>query len=234
MKKFNINEFIWFIILFLLWCTVFMLYKTGLLYSYVNSKSEKLIVVALVFLGLLCAVQCLRIFTFPTRENIKMGNFIFIFALLLILANRGSYISSFIEIQGITLIENTEEHHSHGGDESLLEEGKVVINNNIHEFLHKYYEHGDKYNGKEVEIEGLVYKPKEIEGGFIIARQEINCCAADAENLGIICKGDIDIPEDYWVKVEGTLESENIKFREQKGTVPVIKINKVTSIKKNG
>lgn len=232
MKKFNINEFIWFIILALLWLTVFVIYKSSLIYNYVSNKSEKLILIALVVLAVICINQLIRSFSFPTRENIKFGNFIFILALVLILSNKGKYVSSFIEIKGITLIENNEEGHNRGSEESLARNEKIDIKDNLHEFLHVFNDEEEKLKGKKIEIEGIVYKPNDLNDGFIIAKQEINCCAADAENIGIICKGKTEIRQDELVKVEGILESGNIEFRDQKGKAPIIKVNKITIINK--
>lgn len=60
-------------------------------------------------------------------------------------------------------------------------------------------------DGKEVAVEGLVYKIKGEKTRFIIVRFLITCCAADATPLGITvnyAKAD-ELKQDTWIKVYG-------------------------------
>lgn len=234
MKKFNINEFIWFITLILLWCTIFFLYKSSMIYNYVNVRSDKFIIAALVVLGIICLVQMTKIVTFPTRQNIKVGNFIFILALILILINKGEYTSSFIEFRGITLVgsKQEEEHHEHKG-ECFHKNNNIRIQDNLHEFIQEYNENPQTFEGKDIEIDGLLYMPKELKGSFIIAKQEMNCCAADAVNIGIVCKGEVKYNKDSWIKVKGKITKGSIDLKNQSGVVPVIEVKEVYNIDKN-
>lgn len=231
MKKFNINEFIWFVILALLWLTIFLIYKSSLIYNYVGNKSEKLILIALLLLGAICINQLIRSFSFPTRENIKFGNFVFILCLILILSNKGKYVASFIDIKGITLVENTEEGHNRGSEEFWAKKENIEIKDNLHDFIHAFNDEDEKLKGKRISVEGTVYKSKDLDGAFIIAKQEINCCAADAQNIGILCKSQLNIKQGELVRVDGILDGANIEFRDQKGKAPIINVDKVTIIK---
>jgi len=59
--------------------------------------------------------------------------------------------------------------------------------------------------GKEVAVEGLVYKVKGAKDTFILVRFLITCCAADATPLGINIKYEKqnELKQDKWVKVYG-------------------------------
>lgn len=69
----------------------------------------------------------------------------------------------------------------------------------------------DKYEGKEIEITGFVYKDKDLEENqFVIGRYLMVCCAADMQIAGIRC--DTNNLEPYgnntWVKVRGKIKKD--------------------------
>lgn len=68
-----------------------------------------------------------------------------------------------------------------------------------------------KYEGKEIDITGFVYKDKDLkQNQFIIGRYMMICCAADMQIAGIICDsnnlGTYD--NDTWVKVRGKIKKD--------------------------
>jgi putative membrane protein len=54
---------------------------------------------------------------------------------------------------------------------------------------------------------GFVYRdPRFAENQFMVARFTITCCVADALAIGLVTEADdaADLPDDSWVRVEGT------------------------------
>ncbi|MCE5219796.1 MAG: TIGR03943 family protein [Clostridium sp.] len=69
----------------------------------------------------------------------------------------------------------------------------------------------DKYDGKEIEITGFVYKDKDLkENEFIIGRFMMVCCAADMQIAGMRCEGNNleSYDNDTWIKVKGKIKKD--------------------------
>ncbi|EHJ02357.1 protein of unknown function DUF1980 [Clostridium sp. DL-VIII] len=69
----------------------------------------------------------------------------------------------------------------------------------------------DKYDGKEIEITGFVYKDKNLkENDFIIGRFMMVCCAADMQVAGIRCDSNNleSYSSDTWVKIKGKIKKD--------------------------
>lgn len=69
----------------------------------------------------------------------------------------------------------------------------------------------DKYDGKEIEITGFVYRDKSLkESEFIIVRFMMVCCAADMQVAGIRCDSNNlgSYSNDTWVKVKGKIRKD--------------------------
>ena len=63
----------------------------------------------------------------------------------------------------------------------------------------------EEINGKDVSVEGFVYKQNNEKQGFMLVRFLITCCAADATPLGveIVYQNSEQLKQDEWVKVYG-------------------------------
>lgn len=84
-----------------------------------------------------------------------------------------------------------------------------------------------KYKGTKIVIDGFIYKEDTLEKDeFIIARLMMACCAADSQVIGLVCKypDTLNLKQNTWFKVEGILDFKN--------NVPIILVNKLTSIPK--
>lgn len=69
----------------------------------------------------------------------------------------------------------------------------------------------DKYDGKEIEITGFVYRDKNLkENEFIIGRFMMVCCAADMQIAGIRCDGNNlkSYSNDTWIKIQGKIKKD--------------------------
>lgn len=94
--------------------------------------------------------------------------------------------------------------------------------------LNELYEKIDDYVGKEVEIEGFVYKEDRFGDKFIISRSLMVCCAADTQVVGLMCdyNDSKSLKQNSWFKVVGTIE----KYTFEDKIVPLIKISSLSPI----
>ncbi len=88
------------------------------------------------------------------------------------------------------------------------------------------------YQGKEVNLNGFIFKPQILpEGYFLISRFVIRCCAADATPVGIIVKSadwELTYSENTWINLTGNFEIENFNNQENLIVIP----KKITLIEK--
>lgn len=99
-------------------------------------------------------------------------------------------------------------------DKKELDIKNNIIEVNLQNFVFSLDEilgNPDKYAGKDIEIEGFVYRDKDLKKNeFIISRFMMVCCAADMQIAGIKC--DINNLESYsndtWVKVKGKIKKD--------------------------
>lgn len=80
--------------------------------------------------------------------------------------------------------------------------------------LDEIIENVDKYDGKEIEISGFVYKDKNLkENEYIIGRFMMFCCAADMQIVGIRCNSNNleSYSSDTWIKLKGKIKKDTFK-----------------------
>ncbi|MFA5168905.1 MAG: TIGR03943 family protein, partial [Candidatus Omnitrophota bacterium] len=130
--------------------------------------------------------------------------------------------------------------HEDGSVEMQKEESGVVryetagfleLNDDIYDRL-------DLYEGKKSEITGYVYRRNDFQPNqFVVARGYVRCClACGAVPVGPLCEWDRapELANDTWVKVEGIITREYFKddYYEEKGDIPLIKVEKVVRVSK--
>ncbi|EKQ57225.1 MULTISPECIES: TIGR03943 family protein [unclassified Clostridium] len=102
-------------------------------------------------------------------------------------------------------------------DDNLYRKNNVIevdANNFLHS-INKLIEKADKYEGKEIEITGFVYKDKKLKDNeFIIGRFVMACCAADLQVVGIKCDSNNleTYDKDTWIKIKGKLKTETVNY----------------------
>lgn len=93
-----------------------------------------------------------------------------------------------------------------------IENNVIQINQRNFVFsLNELIQNPDKYDGKEIEITGFVYKDKNLkENEFVIGRFMMVCCAADMQIVGIRCDSNNleHYENDTWIKVKGKLKKD--------------------------
>lgn len=99
-------------------------------------------------------------------------------------------------------------------DKKELDIKNNVIQVNSKNFVYSLDEilgNPDKYEGKEIDLTGFVYKDEDLkQNQFIIGRYMMICCAADMQIAGITCDsnnlGNYD--NDTWIKVRGKIKKD--------------------------
>lgn len=91
----------------------------------------------------------------------------------------------------------------------LDKEGNIKINEeNYIDALSEIYSDIEKYKGKNIEIDGFVFRNDSMkQNQFLVARNVITCCIADAGLFGYLLESDNldNIPDNTWILVKGKL-----------------------------
>ncbi|MGL5379697.1 TIGR03943 family putative permease subunit [Clostridium sp.] len=203
MKKFNIDEFIWLIVLSLL--TLFLVYLVGSgnIYRILSMKIVKYMYFAIGLLAMLIIVQIGKVFTFNSRQDNSNKYLPLIFTLIV-----GAFLS-FNTFEKVDYIENAEGKFTLDINNEIIE-----ITNSNYYIINEIKENPDNYLGKKIMFTGFIYDINaEDDLLFTLAREEIQCCAADAVLLGLEAKGYKGIKEGTWIKAIGEIKKgENYTF----------------------
>ena len=215
MKRFNLDQFIWFLILMILSVTLTFMIFTGKMFMLIDSGRVISTSIMMIILYLLTIVQVSRIFTIPSRGGVRGGYvqyvlLIFILGTIMII----DIPKVSLEMKGVRLyhMEHGEEDghtHKHG---NLGTGDTIYINEeNFHDGIEELSAHVDKNIGKKIEIEGRYYKDEMYKDDFIITALSMNCCIADSEYLGILCnynnESGIKLENGSKIKIIGEISS---------------------------
>ncbi|WP_297518682.1 hypothetical protein [uncultured Clostridium sp.] len=215
MKRFNLDQFIWFCILAILSLVLTVMLFTGKMFLLIDGERILSTIIMLVILYLLTIVQISRVFTVPSREGVKCGYVQYILLIgILILVSVIDIPKTSLAMKGVKLYHSEHGHgekHNHTHT-ALDDNAKIVITSeNFHNGIEEMTGHANKYLGKEVEIEGIYYKDEKYPQSFIITQLNMNCCIADSEYLGILCEKEnlegIDLENGDKIKVIGKMSN---------------------------
>lgn len=241
MKRFNIDEFLWFIVLISLNIWLIYLIKSSKASFYIGNKITKYLYIAVFFITVISLFQFINIFTPKNINNIRVKTIPVIFAIIIGVVSL-NFSNTFKHIELNKELSHTVHEHSHEDHKKIdldekLEEEKSLKENNIiidetNAFLLKIInEKPENYISKNLEVHGFICKENYLnENQFIVGRLIMNCCAADAEAVGIICEGKIknNFRENENVCIKG-----NVKFSYVKGVdnkdfkVPVLSVSSI-------
>ena len=194
MKKFNIDELIWFIILILLDLSIIFLIRSGNITNFVSSDMIIYFYLSIIILSVFTVFQFGRIFTIKrrietTNKFIPLTFTLFIGVILLYLF---PLLKGNEDINKNLLLKN----HTDA----------IIINSENYDMLNKIEEHRDEYEGKNILFLGYIDKDENNSDFMIITRQMIKCCQADKEKIQIKVKGiEDDLEEGQWVNIYGKI-----------------------------
>ena len=194
MKKFNIDELIWFIILILLDLSIIFLIKSGNITNFVSSDMIIYFYLSIIILTIFALFQFSRIFTIKRR--IETTNKFIPLTFTLCIGVILLYIFPLLKQN-----ENT--------NENLLFKNHtdaIIINNDNYDIVNEIIQHKDEYEGKAILFLGYIDNTKESSDFIVISRQMIKCCQADKEKIQIKAKGiKDDLEEGQWINIYGRI-----------------------------
>lgn len=209
MRRFNLDELIWFILLLLLTTLWSYLILSGDIYALVNPRMVKYNYFAVVIFAILTIFQLSKIITFPSRID-RSNKFIpLIFTLFMSVAYLA--LNSGYAVNSSLLLNEDEVIFNYSGDYISIE------NDNSKHTLLKELDMTSEYIGETISIAGYIDRNENFpENTFLIARDEISCCLQDLITVGIFSKetssnfmDTTKIETGSWVKVIGTIKYEN-------------------------
>lgn len=227
MRRFNLNQFIWVILLGILIGSIGFLLISDKLFSLIVGSMKIYVVLTLIFLTLIFLIEIKDIFTVPSRGGIKKGYifFILLIATLVIVSNTDILRNSLI-MKGVVIEHKGHNHNKNHNHKLSFERDNILINKeNFHSSVEAILENTEDYKTMPITVEGLLYNEKVEVGDFFITQVDMNCCMADSKFLGITCVGSInsEFKTGDYVRVKGTLNVTEYKGEK----IPVIYINQL-------
>ena len=193
MKKFNMDEFLWFMIQLILIILMIYLKVSGKITYFISSKMMIYFSISIVILILYTLAQVSKIFTVRSRNYItdKFYPIMFVIALCTVF---------------LYIMPNYKNIKASANNESMLNEksydGMIEVTNENYEMLYDI----DKYDNSIIEIVGFVYK-KNNDNEIILGREVVSCCQSDKSLIEIKVKGINNIKKGQWIKVIGKVNS---------------------------
>ncbi len=191
MRKFNVEEFIWLLILILLTTYIGYLILSGEVYNYLSVKTAKNLYIVLVILPILIIVQAMKVVSFNSRVDTSFKFMPIIFTLI---------IGILLLLRGYMYKDS---HNNLTSFNNLFAKDAIEINHETHHILEDLEGDGEEHLNKYIIFTGFVYK---YEGEkFILGREEMNCCAADSYIIGVKTLAKDKFKEGQWIKVLGKI-----------------------------
>lgn len=194
MKKFNIDELIWFIILVSLSLSLVFLIRSGKITNFVGSDMIIYFYLSIIILSVFAIFQFGRIFTIKRRVETTNKYIPLTFTLCVGVV----LLYVFPLLKGNTDI----------NEELLLKNNAdaIIINSENYSILNEIVENKEEYEGKKIVFLGYIDKIKENSDFTIIARQTVKCCQADKEKIQIKAKGlESNLEEGQWINICGKI-----------------------------
>lgn len=238
MKKFNLNELIWFLILLSLSLSLANLIYTKRIFSFIHPNMVKYMYFALAALIILDFFQLKKIFTIEKNEKIKYSYLLFIILLISIpLVKTYAINSNMANLKGYKCFKsNNSDCFSLNSLQNTDSKEKIEIDEeNFVRTFEEIANNLEHYEGREIVVEGFVYKNAAFEKEqFLLSRPVMNCCAADAEIYGILCDYDKadELQKDSWVRVEATIHNIISKDDEEVFNSPLLEVTLIEKVEK--
>ena len=191
MKKFNIDELIWFIILVLLSLSLVFLIRSGNITNFVGSDMIIYFYLSIIILSIFAMFQFGRIFTIKRRVEITNRYIPLTFTLCIGVV----LLYVFPLLKGNTDI----------NEELLLKNhaDAIIINSENYSILNEIIENKEEYEGKKIVFLGYIDKVSEKSEFTIIARQTVKGLEANLqEGQWINICGKICFSDEFYILVE--------------------------------
>lgn len=242
MKRFNVNEWIWFAILLGFSYYIYDLIATEKIAVFIHPKMMKYVYFSLFVFMLLSVFQIRRLFQRNNQGPVKLGYILFVIPLILGFGVNPQGISSDVAAKkGVTINQGKGSISIQKGQPEIsdfIQDGMIVFDDaNFAYVLEAMMKDIDKYKGNKVLITGFVFREDDFdEKEFVVGRMLMTCCAADSQVVGLLSRWEdtTTLNKDQWVRVIGTIDVTNFydKYLGQEHEVAIIQVEKVEPIEK--
>jgi len=242
LKRFNFDEFLWFIVLILLNLSIIYLVFTEKISFYIGNNMIKYCYITILMISIIAIFQFKNIFTSTGSSKLKTKLIPIMLALVIGVISiykqetfkhnelnnelRASKTSS-IDIK--YLYEHELDSNLSKDENSKKETLKINEHNPM--VLEDIRLSPEKYIGRKLEVDGFVCKESYLnKNQFIMGRIVVTCCAADSKIVGIIGEYDkvYNLHENEKILAFGKVGSSIIKDNNNiSHTVPVLVIEKI-------
>ena len=226
MRRFNFDEFLWFMILILLDLSMIYLVFTGKINFYIGSNMIKYSYITIIMISIITVFQIKNIFTPKGSLNIKIKLMPIILVLIIGVISINKQQTFLHSELNVEILENKTsvidrkslyEHEFEYNFNKIKIDGKEEIiridaDNPI--LIDDIRINPEKYIGKKLEIHGFVCKENYLnKNQIIIGRIITTCCAADSKIVGIVGEYEkaYSLNENDKIKVVGKVGSSIIK-----------------------
>jgi putative membrane protein len=231
MRRFNLDEFLCFVVFVLLDIWIFYLAYTGKIDFYIGKKMLKYIYITVVMLSIIAFFQIQKIFTLQRNSKLKLKLLPIILTIILGIISinkqetfKHNQLNNEIKESNLSNID-MKYLYEHEIDYDIIQEQNnkkeiLIINEDNPMLLEDIRVNSKKYIGRKLEIHGFICKENYLnKNQFIIGRLVMNCCAADSRVIGIV--GEYD-------KVNNIYENEKIIANGNIGITTIKDNNNVT------
>ena len=242
LKRFNINEFLWFIILLGFASYFFYLFISGNIEIFIHPRMKKYAIFAFIVFCVLAYFQIDSFFSsHDDNHRIKKGYLIFLIPIFLgFVINPKGLDPSIANKKGLRLVgptgENISIFRNNENDKKENKDGVIEVNEkNYLKIVEDMESNLKAYKGKRIVISGFVFKEGSFnKDEFVIARMLVSCCAADSEVIGLMCKWEDSnkLKDDKWVRIEGVIDSTIYKDGKGESIIPAVLVDKIENIDK--
>lgn len=194
MRKFNVDEFIWLLILILSTMFVGYLMASGYIYQFLSVRSANNLYLTLIIFPILIIVQLFKVITFNSKRDNSLRYLPIILTLMVGIS---------IVLKNYSLSENFD-INNHKFKSSIANKA-IEISYENHHIIEDINKDGKDFLGKYIIFTGFVYRNEENKK-FILAREEMNCCVADSVVVGIDSFCEDNLKEGQWIKALGKID----------------------------
>lgn len=223
MKKFNMDELIWFIVLTLINASIIYLVYTSKISFYIGEKMVKYMYATIIILCILTIFQIKNIFT--TKSSLSLTVKILPIILSLIIGYIA--VTNQSQIVHSELFDNILKKSDQIVTYDISLNQKIVIDDDNIDMLDDIKSNQNKYSGKTVVFDGFVCKEQYLKNNqFLIGRVVITCCGADSKIVGFLVQYDKcnELNENDNIRIEGKIDYTTIYDINGKSyVVPIIK-----------
>lgn len=198
MKKFNVDELIWFIILVLSSFSIIFLIESGNITNFVGKDMIIYFYISTVVLAVFAIFQFQRIFTIKRRSEVTNKFIPLTFTLFIgvVLLYVFPMMKTYSDINNDIIF-----HYK---------EDAIIISNNNYEILENINDNREEYQGKTIVFLGYVDGYDKGEEFIVLSREAIDCCQADKEKIQVRVKGiDSKVSRGQWINIYGEINYDN-------------------------